>query len=164
MKKGFTLIELLVSIGIIAVLSAGIISVIGPGSARYSRDTKRQTDLETVVTALAMYRNDLGRYPNCAAGAASCAISTLGTALSTTYLQTYPTDPGAGSGRIYRYRPYATNASGTPIDCNNTTVRCTKFNICAGSEKDTTTNNDASCGSATCGSASQHCVFVKANP
>lgn len=59
---GFTLIELLIVIGIIGVLVA--ISLFGLQGARESaRDAKRKNDLETIRSALELYRSDCGGYP-----------------------------------------------------------------------------------------------------
>ena len=61
--KAFTLIELLVVISIIGVLIA--LSLFGiQGARESSRDAKRKADLETIRSALEMYRSDEGIYPN----------------------------------------------------------------------------------------------------
>ena len=62
-KKGFTLIELLVVIAIIGVLSSIVIASLG-NSRKLARDTKRITEIKQLQTALEMYYNDTGRYPN----------------------------------------------------------------------------------------------------
>jgi prepilin-type N-terminal cleavage/methylation domain-containing protein len=153
-KSGFTLIEMLVTVAVMAVMAAGVASVAGLGSKRFARDADRQADIQTVASAVIMYRNDLSFYPECPGAAASCAVTAVA-GLTPTYLQTIPTDSIAG--RIYRYRPM-TAAGGA---CDNPATRCARFTICAGSEKDTTTNNDVACG-GNCGSGS--CVFMQSNP
>ncbi len=153
---GFTLIEMLVTIGVMAVMAAGISSVAGLGSKRFARDADRQADLQTIISSILMYRNDLSYYPACPGAAASCSMASVA-GLTPTYLQTIPADSVAG--RIYRYRPM-TAAGGA---CNNPGTRCARFTICASSEKDTTTNNDVQCG-GNCGSATAHCVFMQTNP
>lgn len=61
-KKGFTLIELLVVIFIIGLLAS--IVIVGTGEARKkARDTKRMADLNSVQTALELYKDKNGRYP-----------------------------------------------------------------------------------------------------
>ncbi len=152
--KGFTLIELLITVGVIAVLSVGMFSLVGPGSRRFARDSRRQTDLQTIVAAMAMYRNDQGQYPICPGGAVSCNISSVA-GLAPLYLQTIPPDP---LGWTYRYAPATTLGAA----CNGAATRCGRFMLCAGSEKDTTTNNNATCG-GDCG-AGHNCVFMERNP
>ncbi len=56
-KKGFTLIELLVVIAIIGILSAiGLVSL--NGAREKARDAKRQSDLSSMKSALALYYDD----------------------------------------------------------------------------------------------------------
>ena len=83
-KKGFTLIELLVVIAIIGLLST--MSIIALNSARArSRDAKRISDVKQMQTALEMFYNDAGYYPD-----------SLGTTISTgtnVYMKVVPTAP-----------------------------------------------------------------------
>lgn len=61
-KKGFTLIELLITIAIIAVLSAiGLIAY--TAVLKQGRDSKRQSDLRSIQSALEQYNSDQGFYP-----------------------------------------------------------------------------------------------------
>jgi general secretion pathway protein G len=98
-KKGFTLLELLVVIGMLGVLSAAVISIIGVGPKQYARDTRRKADLESIRSAIEMYRNDQGYYPTCAN--AAC--------IAPTYISTLPTDPQGGN---YTYSPGAACGAG----------------------------------------------------
>jgi prepilin-type N-terminal cleavage/methylation domain-containing protein len=53
MNKGFTLIELLIVIGIISILSSGVILAINPSRQfKLARDSKRSTDVNTILNAL----------------------------------------------------------------------------------------------------------------
>ena len=62
-KKGFTLIELLVVISIIGLLST--LAVVALSSARNkSRDTRRLADIKQLTTALELYRDRVGAYPD----------------------------------------------------------------------------------------------------
>ena len=62
-KKGFTLIELLIVIAIIGILSAALLPTILNAPAR-GRDTAREANLNTIVTALEAYNADYGQYPS----------------------------------------------------------------------------------------------------
>ena len=87
-RPAFTLIELLITIVIIAILS-GIGLASFAGAQKTSRDGKRKADLETIRSALEIYRSDIGAYPG---GTGS---------LSPDYITTVPTDPTAGY--LYAY-------------------------------------------------------------
>ncbi len=126
-QRGFTLIELLVTIGLIAVLSAATLAIIGQGPQKYARDAQRKADLQKIATALELYRNDNSYYPKCGAGI-DCRSNTtngLDTALAN-YVSSVPTDPN--SIYVYRYFPQ-------PPSCNNTTIKCTGYHLCTQSEK-----------------------------
>lgn len=65
MKKvlaGFTLIEVLVVIAIMGILASVVFVGMRPAGEQ-ARDTQRQADLREVQTALELYRNRYGRYP-----------------------------------------------------------------------------------------------------
>lgn len=158
-SKGFTLIELMIVMGLIAVLSAGLFSVFGQGSQRYSRDVRRQADLQTIAAALAMYRQDQGSYPRCggATPPVACAASAIQNLAP--YLAMIPADPV--TGRQYSY--YPRDAGGGTCTAA-ATDRCVFYTLCAGSEKDTTTNNNVTCASTVtnpCGSG--NCVYIVRN-
>lgn len=131
---GFTLIEMLITVGVVAVLSASAISLIGPGPARGSRDSRRRADLQSIASALALYRNDNGKFP----------VSE--TSLVSTYINPLPTDP-SGGGRVYDYQPI--NSSNTA--CTGT-QRCVRYVLCAAGERVTTADPLCTGVSANCGS------------
>ena len=62
-KKGFTLIELLVVIAIIGLLATLSILALNQARAR-ARDAKRIADVRQMQTALEMYYNEVGDYPD----------------------------------------------------------------------------------------------------
>ncbi|MFT5179891.1 MAG: prepilin-type N-terminal cleavage/methylation domain-containing protein [Candidatus Paceibacteria bacterium] len=62
-KKGFTLIELLVVIAIIGLLSSVVLASLNTARAR-GNDAKRLSEMRSIMTALELYYNDNGRYPN----------------------------------------------------------------------------------------------------
>jgi len=65
--KGFTLIELLVVIVIIGILAT--LATVTLGSARgKARDARRVSDVKQIQTALELYYNDAGGYPNLVSG------------------------------------------------------------------------------------------------
>ncbi len=96
-KRGFTLIELLVTMSIIAVLAA-----IGLSSYAFSqkraRDARRRADLESVRSALEIYRADTPAtgYPN-------TNYTGLSGFLMPNYLSAMPIDPKNVSPYSYTY-------------------------------------------------------------
>lgn len=67
-NQGFTLIEMIVVISIVGILST-VIGVNAIESSQKSRDAKRQGDLRMLQSAVELYKNKYGRYPNGCNGA-----------------------------------------------------------------------------------------------
>lgn len=116
--SGFTLIELLVVISIIGILIA--LSAVAFQSSRASaRDAKRKADLETIRSALEMYKTDCGSYPLSAyldyftrlSGGAFVGPSGL-RCEGNTYLSSTPRDP---LPEQFMYRYFRSGGSGTPF-------------------------------------------------
>jgi len=63
MKKGFTLIELLIVIAIIGVLSSVVIAFLGQARAK-ARNARRVMEMKSFITALNLYYDQFGQYPN----------------------------------------------------------------------------------------------------
>ena len=61
-KKGFTLIELLVVVSLLGVLATLVIANLNSARER-TRDATRKSDLRNIQTALRLYYNDKGTYP-----------------------------------------------------------------------------------------------------
>lgn len=88
-RQGFTMIELIVVMAIIGVMAATTMAINVSGNLVKGRDGRRKADLETIRSALEIYRSDAGAYP---AGTGS---------LSPTYVTTVPTDPKTGQAYVY---------------------------------------------------------------
>lgn len=63
-EKGFTLVELLVTIVIVSILASVGLGA-AAGARRNADDTRRQTDLRKIESALQQYYADQGHYPMC---------------------------------------------------------------------------------------------------
>lgn len=166
-KKGFTLIELLVTITIIAILSA-IGLIVYTSVIKQGRDSKRQSDLRSIQSALEQYFADKFYYPQnnystCSNGKVAFNATSpckLVDPLNTkTYLNAVPGDPSFVSGESnphpqYCYKPLK-NTQGCEIitaDCNNDSKaedKCASYCLYAKLE-----NIEA--GSETCGSATNY--------
>ena len=131
-KNAFTLVELLITISIIAILAAiGIVTY--SVALKSGRDSKRQSDLRAVQSALEQYHNDQGFYPtdgldtllgqspppaftNCAGNPVSpCTITK-------TYMNSLPQDPQSLPQPRYKYEAFNDNNP-----CDNLTTKCTRY-------------------------------------
>ncbi len=109
-KKGFTLIELLVVVALIGVLATLVLANLNAARER-GRDTERKADLRNIETALRLYYNDKGVFPQqnasseimgCGAvGNSACTWGEAWTAGSTSYMPILPTD--SIDTQIYKY-------------------------------------------------------------
>lgn len=91
-NKGFTLMELLITIGIIVLLmGVGVVSY--TQTNKKARDSKRKADIESIRSALELYRTDEGQYPALTVDGSNCITSTNITSGAVTYLAKLPTDP-----------------------------------------------------------------------
>ncbi|HJZ05131.1 hypothetical protein A2634_03595 [Candidatus Amesbacteria bacterium RIFCSPHIGHO2_01_FULL_48_32] len=154
--RGYSLIELIIVIALIAVLAAASMSFLGPGQQRYGRDARRQADLQSIASAVELYRTDNGTYPP---GSSWASLTTILT--GTGYLRNVPTD--VTTGRQYAYTSYYFGGAGagpTPCVAPN---RCPGFALCAALERNTTPipASYPVCGS--CGGAVS-CSFRVTNP
>ncbi len=100
--RGFTLIELLAVIAIIGILAA--IALVGiSGATKRARDAQRKRDVDNLKTALELYNQDEGKYPD-----------ELDVLRTTNYIKTIPTPPKQGptaptDATKYEYTPDSTN-------------------------------------------------------
>ena len=123
MKKSFTLIEILVVTTIIVLLTS-IAAVSYSQFSKSSRDARRKTDLEQLRAALEMYRSNNDTYP--VGNWSNLSV------LTTTYIQSLPTDPKStsysyyysGAVNDYTVGSYLESggtscvAAGCTVDCN----------------------------------------------
>jgi len=100
-KRGFTLIELLVVIAIIGILSSVVLASLSSARLK-ARDSKRVSDLDQIRVALEMYFDANGTYPIEGTAATYEADTLLQSALSPTYLPSFPVAPNSGEKYIYR--------------------------------------------------------------
>ena len=106
-KLGFTLIELLVVVAIIGVL-ASVVMVSLNSAREKGRDARRLSDLKQIQTALEMYYDDHGYYPQrnyAYTSSASCGGTATWCSLVidlAPYLSSIPGDP-LGKQDTYRY-------------------------------------------------------------
>lgn len=97
-SRGFTLIELLITITIIAVLSA--IGLVAYGAfLKTSRDSRRQSDLKLIQSALEDYHSDQLYYPPSITPGASLTFGS-----DKTYLNKIPVDPKSPPEYLYEGR------------------------------------------------------------
>ena len=97
--KGFTLIELLVVIAIIGILSSVVLASLNSARMK-ARDTRRIADLRQIVTALELYYDANGYYPQSNCGwdcneyrySYDSSWNTLATDLAP-YISSLPKDP-----------------------------------------------------------------------
>ena len=122
-SKGFTLIELLITISIIGILSA--IGLVAYSTVmKQGRDSKRQSDLRSIQSALEQYYADQFFYPSAITFGSDLTSSTgnpNSVASPKTYFKTIPNDLNL----TYPYVYVARNAG-----CNNlstSTNKCSNY-------------------------------------
>lgn len=95
-KNGFTMIELLVVTTIIIVLSAIGLTSFGQAS-KNARNGKRKADIESVRSALVLYRTDNGSYPT--TNSYSVMMTTIADYISSDTVE----DPKNTGSYVYTY-------------------------------------------------------------
>ncbi len=139
-KKGFTLIELLIVIAIIAILSAVGFSLVIITNLQKARDGKRKADVESLRSALEIYRSENGHYPNVTGDVAGLSIT-----LNANYISAIPNDPTPGSYYYFE-----------GLNCNG--AGCLSYNLCAAMERSGYVD---SCAPGSCGAT---CNYKTTNP
>ena len=122
-RAGFTLIELLVVMAILAVLMALVLVAVNPArQTQQANNTKRRTDVNTIVNGVNQYAADNKALPSgisttiqlIGTGGGTCSIVAcggetpsgcydLGGVIATTYIASMPYDPTTGSDSNTRY-------------------------------------------------------------
>lgn len=116
-KKGFTLIELLVVIAIIGLLATLSIVALNNARAR-ARDARRVADIKQIQTALELYYNTAGSYPETGVTTATGTIATAGiTFMSPVPTAPTPADGSCGTNNTYAYLVQDSGASYTLTYC-----------------------------------------------
>ena len=144
-NRGFTLIELLVTISIIAVLSAiGLVTF--SAVLKQGRDSKRQSDLRSIQSALELYFADQFYYPavgnSCSNGTLKFGCILKDPAGNKTYINTVPADPTGSPQPQYLYSPVTSSGSG--CDNSSKAMYCTTYCLFAKLE-----NSNSGTGSCT---------------
>ncbi len=106
-KEGFTLIELLVVVAIISLLSSIIFASLNSARSQ-ARDSKRISDFRQVQTALTLYFDKYGRYPNetpVMPDEAASFNSMVQQLVTEGFLSSVPVSPPGGV-RVYSYYNY----------------------------------------------------------
>ncbi len=126
-QPGFTLIELLLVIAVISAIAVTVFVALNPAQRLAdSRDARRQTDVETILSAIHTYIVDnKGSLPSgltagmsekqlgtatsgCTNAAGGCAVAATGDCVNlttplATYLKSIPQDPKDGTAALTKY-------------------------------------------------------------
>lgn len=149
-NTGFTLIELLVVISIIGILATLLLANFNATRGR-ARDAQRKSDLRNIQTALRIYYNDFGKYPEtgdentiagCGGGTEDCTWGiTFAINGGTVYMSILPNDPLPGVNYSYTRTSLDDytlvtclenksddkcdkNEAGAVVDCGSDTTKC----------------------------------------
>jgi general secretion pathway protein G len=119
LRGGFTMFEMLLVIAIITIL-IGVSLFAMQGSRESARDARRRADLESVRSAIEIYRADCNFYPASLTFNGTWDLTGTDCSNTNTYMSDLPQD--TVSGRIYRY----------------TRITNTTYELCAALETETT--------------------------
>jgi len=110
-KSGFTLIELLVVIAIISLLSSALMANISATRAK-ANDAVRVVTIEAIQTALSLYYDDHGHYPQ-SSGENSLDTAFLRSLVDGEYLSAMPKDPMNNNYNNFWYRTFRNKVGGS---------------------------------------------------
>ena len=129
-ESGFTIVELLIVIVVIGILAALVITTYSGIQAK-ARNSKRQTDVQSVQTQLEAYFAQQGHYPSLTDMNSSSWLTTNMKSLDTGALK----DPQGSSSTLVAspvaksYAYAVTNSSGTSCESDDTT--CAQYTLTA---------------------------------
>ena len=126
---GFTIVELLIVVVVIGILAA-ITIVAYNGVQNRANDSRLDSDVSHIKTALEMYKTDNGTYPAvCGSDDIGCSVSSLSSALTPTYLSTLPSTSG-----LYQYvrGPVSNDSYGIILQYKSKTTCKTGRNVSSG--------------------------------
>jgi prepilin-type N-terminal cleavage/methylation domain-containing protein len=117
-KQGFTLIEILIVVAIIAILASVVLVGLGP-TQQQGRDARRLSDLREVQTALELYYNKNGVYPD----GSTWGVMTTALVGGSIGVSQIPNDPSTNG--TYYYQSFASDSTyviGAKLESANNSV------------------------------------------
>ena len=128
-KLGFTLIELLLVIAVISALAVTVFVALNPAQRlKDGRDARRQTDTETILSAIHTYIVDnKGALP--AGLSAGMAEKQLGTGVTGCAIATGGCTVAGATDCVSLATPLATYLKSIPLDPNGGTAVLTKYSV-----------------------------------
>ena len=131
-QQGFTIVELLIVIVVIGILAALVITTY-TGIQAKARNSKRQTDVQSVQTQVEAYFAQNGHYPSFADLSSSSWLTTNMKSMDQSALHD-PSASGTGltvsqtaGSKVYQYAPL--NSGGTSCESDDTT--CATYTLTA---------------------------------
>jgi prepilin-type N-terminal cleavage/methylation domain-containing protein len=131
-ESGFTIVELLIVIVVIGILAALVITTYSGIQAK-ARNSKRQTDVQSVQTQVEAYFAQNGHYPSFADLSSSSWLTTNMKSMDQGALHD-PSASGTGltvsltaGSKVYQYAPL--NSGGTSCESDDTT--CATYTLTA---------------------------------
>jgi len=131
-ESGFTIVELLIVIVVIGILAALVITTYSGIQAK-ARNSKRQTDVQSVQTQVEAYFAQNGHYPSFADLSSSSWLTTNMKSMDQNALHD-PSASGTGltvsqtaGSKVYQYAPL--NSGGTSCESDDTT--CATYTLTA---------------------------------
>ena len=131
-ESGFTIVELLIVIVVIGILAALVITTYSGIQAK-ARNSKRQTDVQSVQTQIEAYFAQNGHYPSYADLSSSSWVTTNMKSMDQSAMH----DPSASGtaitlsqtagSKVYQYAPL--NSGGTSCESDDTT--CATYTLTA---------------------------------
>jgi len=132
-NKGFTIVELLIVIVVIGILAALVITTYS-GIQKKARNSKRQTDLQSLQTNLEAYFNEKGYYPNRVNDMNSASWLTTNMKSLDQNAKTDPSNPtqskdlaASPAAKVYSYQVTQSDDS----SCESDDTTCAKYTLTA---------------------------------